>query len=179
MSELARVAYEKMFPDRLADFPHSPGYIHFRIKDHGKLWRHELRHDAESAFWMLVWWAVHASPKDGVVTEIPCAVWARLDHTLFDPRKPDFPIDALDPSYSPLNDLLNKLGDALTDDLHWATEKPHTHPEFLHEVFQRHILNFILANQDEHFMRLPKADTPRKPSPSTKHSLISAWRLMQ
>ena len=54
LSKLAHVAYEKMFRDRLADFPNSPDFV-VRIKDEGKLWRHELRHNAESAFWPLVW----------------------------------------------------------------------------------------------------------------------------
>ena len=43
----------------------------------------------------------------------------------------------------PLSELLDQLGEALESDLHWATDTPYTHPEFLHEVFQRYMLNFI------------------------------------
>lgn len=47
----------------------------------------------------------------------------------------------LDPTYTPLSELLLQLGQALEDDLHWhqTTDILYTYSEFLHEVFQRYI----------------------------------------
>jgi hypothetical protein len=167
LSELARVTYEKMFPDRLVHFPNSPDCT-VTIKDNERIWRHELRHDAESAFWLLVWWALKASPKDGVMTYVPYSTRVAFqfaNSTTQSDRRHNIAdlVSDLDPLYLPLNDLLKELVDALIHDLHWATEEPQTHPEYLHEVFQRHILNFIFANQGKDFMNLPKTDTPRFP----------------
>ena len=69
--ELSDLAHGKMFLDHLANFQKSPGHI-VDIEDDGKPFHHELRHNAESAFWMLAWWAVHAFPEGGTdVTQIP------------------------------------------------------------------------------------------------------------
>ena len=69
----------------------------------------------------------------------------------------------LDPSYNALQSLLNNLASYLEHDLHWATEAPFNDPEFLHEAFQRRILNFLIENEDEDFLLLPILGKPREP----------------
>ena len=172
LSERAHV-YGDVFPDRLTRFQHSPGSPNRHMVDIGALpdsssWRHELRHDAESAFWLLVWWVVNvAAPTDGSTSKVPIVIWATLVDTKTDIRPWNIPSDCLDPAYAPLSVLLDQLGDALECDLHWATDTPYTDPDFLHEVFQRHILNYIFENRDKDFMNLVKDDISRKPADVT------------
>ena len=160
--------YGDVFPDRLRRFQHSPGNLNLHMVDIAAppdsfSWRHELRHDAESAFWLLVWWVVNAAPADGCTSEIPCELWATLVGTFADIRPWNIASGYLDPAYAPLSELFHQLERFLKCDLQWATDAPYTHPEFLHEVFQRHILNFIFENRDKDFMNLAKADASRKP----------------
>ena len=166
LSEKACV-YRDVYPDRLIRFRHSPGSPNRHTVDidappNPSSWRHELRHDAESAFWLLVWWVVNAVP-DGCTSEVPIEIWVPLVGTAFEARPLDIPSGCLDPIYAPLSELLQQLGEALGSDLHWATDTPYTHPDFLHEVFQRHILNFIFENRDKNFMKLAKGDHSRIP----------------
>jgi len=179
LSNMALNAYEQVFPDRLARFRQSPNkhFVEIKASADPSSWRHELRHDAESAFWLLVWWVVNASPQNGTMTKIPNGVWGPLVDTRVDVRTCKLPATALDPVYSPLGVLLNQLGDAVLHDFHWATDKPYTDPEFLHEAFQRHILNFVFANQNAGFMNLPKGDTLRKPEKITEIPSLSTSQI--
>jgi len=193
LSEMAHV-YREVFPDRLTRFQHSPGSPEQHMAKIGdelrhdtksdapqsdappNLLRHELRHEAESVFWLLVWWVVNAVP-DGCTSQIPAEVWVPLVGKHADARPLAIPSSCLAPAYASLSELLNQLGEALGDDLYWATEIPYTHPEFLHEVFQRHILNFIFENQDKYFMTLAKANHYRSPSIVTMTSSLSATQI--
>ena len=181
--ELSQKAYVygDVFPDRLTRFHHSPGSPSRHVVDIDALpdltsWHHELHHDAESAFWLLVWWVVNAAPDD-CTSEIPAGVWVPLVDATVDARSLDIPRSCLDPAYAPLSDLLLLLGRALKSDLHWATDTPYTHPDFLHEVFQRHILNFIFENRDESFMKLAKSDAFRKPAGCTRTPSLSTTQI--
>jgi hypothetical protein len=176
LSQKAHV-YEVVFPDRLTRFQRSQGssddhIVKISAPPDLSSWRHELRHDAESAFWLLVWWVVNAA-SDGCTSQIPVEVWAPLVGATIDARSLDIPSSCLDPAYAPLSELLHQFRRALEDDLHWATDTPYTHPEFLHEVFQRHILNFIFENLDKDFMKLAKADAFRKPAGCTRTPSLS------
>ena len=180
MPELSQKAhvYGDIFPDRLTRFQHSPGSPNRHMVDIGVLpdsssWRHELRHDAESAFWLLVWWVVNAAPADGCTSKIPMELWSTLIGTTTDARPLIIASNCLDPAYAPLSELLEELGRELKHDLHWATDTPYTHPEFLHEVFQRRILNFIFENRDKGFMNLAKGDASRKPTNVTMTPSLS------
>ena len=168
LSQKAHV-YGDVFPARLTRFQHSPGSPNRHTVDidappDPSSWHHELRHDAESAFWLLVWWVVNAAPANGCTSIIPNELWSPLVGIITDARPWNIASDCLDPAYAPLSELLHQLGRALKFDLHWATDTPYTHPEFLHEVFQRHILNFIFENRDKDFMNLAKGDASRKPA---------------
>jgi hypothetical protein len=184
MPESSSEVYRKVFPDRLVKFPTSESFpVKINLRDDKKLWRHELYHDAESVFWLLVWWALQASPKDAeVTTTIPRWIWSTFANTTEgDGRSCDIAQYTLDPSYEPLKGLLEQLGDAVVHDLHWATVQSEseacTHPEYLHEVFQRYILNFILAKQHEDFMTLCKANEPRQPATETFISSYSSAQI--
>jgi len=166
LSQRARV-YGDVFPDRLTRFQHSPNspddhLVRIGVPPNPNSWRHKLHHDAESAFWLLVWWVANAAPV-GCTSEIPIDLWVPLISNTNDTRPLEIPCTSFDPAYAPLSELLDQLGQALEHDLHWATVTPYTHPEFLHEVFQRHILNFIFENRNRDFMTLAKADASRKP----------------
>ena len=163
LSQQARAAYRENYPERLVRFNPSSRHT-VRIKGPIDLsaFRHELRHDAESAFWLLLYWVLNAAAVQGPTTPVPAELWVSFTGTQMDIRPLGIPAHALDPSYAPLSELLRQLGQALKSDLHWATQEPYTYPDFLHEVFQRRILNFIFDNHDAEFMNARKADASRK-----------------
>ncbi|KJA13870.1 hypothetical protein HYPSUDRAFT_49570 [Hypholoma sublateritium FD-334 SS-4] len=156
--------YRGVLPDRVKRFAcetrtYSPGLVE---KPSNTTARHALRHDAESVYWVLVWWAVCAAPAGANNSSVASKLWTNLTDNLSDDRPPRVRDGNLDPSYAALQSLLNSLGDYLAYDLHWANEAPFNHPEFLHEAFQRLILNFLVDNKDEAFMLLPTAGKPRE-----------------
>ena len=180
MPESLSEAYGKVFPDCLVKFPTSESFlVKINLSDDEALWHHELYHDAESVFWLLAWWALQASPKDAeMTTTIPHWIWSTFTNTTeVDGRSCNIAGYQLDPSYEPLKDLLRQLGNAMVSDLHWVKSEPCTHPEYLHEILQRHILNFIIANQDEDFMTLCKANEPRQPAAETSISSYSSAQI--
>ncbi|KAF9477173.1 hypothetical protein BDN70DRAFT_995121 [Pholiota conissans] len=164
VTEQARIAYEAIHTDRLIRFPDStPRHsLDVGVADLTKF-RHQLYHDAESAFWLLMRWALLAFPAGHTPTEVRAGLWYNLNDTDSDDRPFRIRPGALDPSYSALEGLLIALGIVLERDIHWATEEPYTYPDFIHEVFQRHLLNFIVENQDKEFMNLRRASSFRKP----------------
>lgn len=156
--------YEEVFPNCWTRFQDSPGSPNRHVVDIGtppgsSSWRH----DAESAFWLLLWWVVNVTPAGSDPTEIPIGLWAPLVGTKIDARSPKLSATSLDPAYAPLTELLNQLGGALESNLRWATMTPYTHPDFLREVFQCRISNFIFDNQEKEFTKLVKADASRQP----------------
>ncbi|KJA15651.1 hypothetical protein HYPSUDRAFT_48182 [Hypholoma sublateritium FD-334 SS-4] len=84
--------------------------------------------------------------------------------------------NVLDPAYASLQGLLNDLREAMEHDHYWASEAPYNHPEFLHEVFQRHILCFLINHRNEDFMELPTSGKPRGPVKSVPHAELSKTR---
>jgi len=162
--------YSKCHPERASKFDEANDFLPITISnlDKTKEHRHELRHDAESIFWLLFWWAIHACPQgDGEPSLIPASVWAPMTETSCDTRGGSFynsGNDAiLDDQYADLHTLLRSLaGELLTiPDRHWATGV-HADPEFIHEALQRHILNFLVKHKDSVFMDLPTRDQHRK-----------------
>src|SRR5271155_545496 len=132
----ARQAYEQVFRHRITHFQCDEEY-HLVTVGHASevAWRHSLWHDAKSASWLLVWWAVTAYPKDSSATELPASAWVEFNDTVLDSRHCIFPEETLHDEYLPLHALLTQLGKALASDFHWATQKPYNDPEFLHKVF--------------------------------------------
>jgi hypothetical protein len=101
LSQKAHV-YRDVLPDRLTRFQQSPGRPNRHMVDIGappnsSPWRHELRHDAESAFWLLVWWVVNATP-DGCTSKMPAELWVPLVGTTGYARSLNIPPLNLDPA---------------------------------------------------------------------------------
>ncbi len=158
-----RAAYPdrvKRFTGHVSDHDHMPGLARYpsNISPH-----HALRHDAESVYWVLVWWAVRAAPEGKVSSPVEASLWNHLTCDDRDQRPATIEEGELHPSYDGLRSLLNILASYLANDPHWATEDPFDHPEYLHEVFQRRILNFLVEKKNENFMLLPLSKKPREP----------------
>ena len=55
-------AYKAAVPDRLDAFPETKPRTYTVAKDiPHEPFKHELQYDAESVFWLLLWWAIQAS----------------------------------------------------------------------------------------------------------------------
>ena len=62
--------YSSHFPDRMKNFQAAQEatnpiavIVDVTKKDNLESWSHALYHDAESVFWMMVWWVVNAIPE--------------------------------------------------------------------------------------------------------------------
>ncbi|KAG8958324.1 hypothetical protein FRC05_009004 [Tulasnella sp. 425] len=141
-------------------------------------WRHELDHDIESVFWLMLYWAMTAQPKDGTAEQIPRAAWCNLTGeyadrqsllrglTLGEPAERTF-----HSAFQPVLDLFQQLAGILSSiDRHWlhASEKRND-PEYFAEAFQRLILQFLLKHDNDSFMtqkidRNPREDEKRDTS---------------
>jgi len=127
--------------------------------------RHQLRYDAESVFWCLLWWCIQAKPAGKLPEEpIPHNVWSILVG-ISDMRGSfiyNFPMGYLHSRHSKLATLLDGMCEHLQGDLSFSKDKERReNPEYIHEVFQRLILNLLIANCDEEFMDTRKEKEPR------------------
>jgi hypothetical protein len=131
--------------------------------------KHLLRYDAESVFWYLLWCCVQAqpagSPQDNNIFP---TLWSALTYhgpTGQDDRDANFimkfPEGFLHPAYCELEPLLKSMSKHLQGDLSFATDGRRKTDEYLHEAFQRLILNFLSANAIERFLDIPKHKKPR------------------
>ena len=192
LSPEAHKVYEQVFPERLKQFPQPSvdqnDHLCLLTKpelkiDHlyGLPWSHGLRHDAESSFWLLTWWAVHSrdpATKDPDASKIGTDLWKQL--TSVDPRekKDERPfflqkltspegLNWLDPAYKNLQPLFRQMAIQIHQDNYWAkraTGCPQymADPEFHHEALQRLILNFLMEHGNDGFMALQKHVKHRK-----------------
>jgi len=155
--------YTLNHPERIKQFPlekrllvetASPDSIN-------RQWRHELDHDAESVFWLFLFWAVGAQPVQGDNTKVSTFTWASLTGNVpyrnsfleFLARHGRAVSDIINPNYKPLLPLLSDLAAILVVDRHWLDDSDtRNNPEYAPEAFQRLILKFILENADKEFM---------------------------
>ena len=129
-------------------------------------WRHDLDHDAESVFWLLVYWAMVVQPKKTETLkreDIDSGVWSEITG---DAQKRDRLVSSLATGkvtcglthsfFAPLQPLIKKLAALFVVDRCWL-EKPDVRkqPDYLVEASQRLILKFILENLEEAFMDHP------------------------
>ncbi|CAG8649435.1 2327_t:CDS:2, partial [Acaulospora colombiana] len=141
--------------------------------------QHELRYDAESVFWLLLWWAIQAKP-DVQGWEGDCIKmthWNALtgvidkDDLRFYYIEP-FPEEVLHPAYQPLETLLRAMGRQLAGD-HGLMESRRD-PEYLHESFQRLVFDFLcehgrknsdffILKKSRHLREVQKAETMNQP----------------
>lgn len=157
--------------------------------DHNALpgWRHQLYHDAESLFWLLVYWAVQALPDDcdaDKITQVPDGLWGNFIRqdghdtrdTLFKYGK--LATGLIHPGFSRLGPLLLELWKHVDSDRYWAPrDAPHSDPEFLVEAMERIIISFLIDEQNTHILHVKKHPTkgrmhatpfpPKTPDPPT------------
>jgi len=159
--------YQDTLPGRLETFPKNDIEL-LRVPEEDEIsskFQHLLRYDAESTFWLLLWWCIQAQPAEGVSSDIPQNYWSGL---IGEPDTRDnnfirlFPSNCLDPSYFKLAKLLHDMSLHLQGDLEFSNNNEKKKPEYIHEVFQRLILNFLVINERESFMSLEKAGNPRR-----------------
>jgi hypothetical protein len=162
--------YESLLKGRLKAFPPANDMDELKVRrgeaDSSKF-RHLLRYDAESVFWCLVWWCIQARPDKVPDEELSHAHWSTLidnddqmrDSTFIS----KFPRSCLHSYYSKLNELLDDMRKHLQGDLD-LSELKKGKPEYVHEAFQRLILNFLITYKDEAFMDLKKHHFPRQVS---------------
>jgi hypothetical protein len=192
-----RASYESLLNGRLKAFP--PNNVEYLLVPEGKKmgsseFQHLLRYDAESVFWCLLWWCIQARPDKLPDEELESCVWSNF---LSDGHKTrninfilTFPMDCLHSSYSQLAELLNDMRRQLQGDLVFSKLK-NGEPEYVHEAFQRLILNFLITYKDAPFMDLEKHAYPRRvkevsmdrdhrstkgANPSIDESIVSARR---
>lgn len=183
--------YKNILKKRWEQFPARPdeALVIKKSPEVTRDWYHELRHDAESCFWLLVWWAIRVRPDNDMAASKICpAFWAFLvaptDATR-DARKGLLATIAqdqgwLDPAYAPMEDLIRNMALYLQADLHWVTKAQPPEmkdPEYLHEVFQRHIFNFLVKNKDEPFLSQGRHIQSRAVEEINRTPLLrGAWR---
>jgi hypothetical protein len=176
-------AYGAAVPDRLRAFPKNIERLYRLPNDiRHNPFKHELQYDAESVFWLLLWWAISAYPADVAADDkkIDDRVWDALTKKQDadeDPRERfvDKPLDnILHPSYKHLETLLEEMawqlrgdhekGEAQLkkQDANYEEDQSRKHPDYLHEAFQRLIIKFLFANYHEEFMTMTKGPDFRK-----------------
>jgi hypothetical protein len=144
--------------------------------------RHELYHDAESIFWVMFYWVLLVKPAASATdsmadSRVPFLTWAEMQTSegkdCIIGRAHRFLAKNLHPSYSGLAPLIASLLKYLKVDPFWFDPRSsRSHPEFVHECFQREILKFLVENIDKPFMICKKSKTSRAiPGGSTTPSL--------
>ena len=172
-------AYEAAVRDRLRAFPpNAKGHYEIPSDKELKPFKHKLQYDAESVFWLLLYWAIRACPADdtspaskkiakrywSALTDTPDEVgWEPRDDFIFPPPYLSFFRGAVHPVYQPLETLLENMAKQLRGDHEQVPDDSRKKDDYLHEVFQRLILNFLFTHDDKSFMTKQKGTVPRKP----------------
>jgi len=168
--------YALRHPDRIEKFP--PGGVKLFIDEpvHSGTyqWRHELEHDAESVFWLLFFWVTCASPVGSPEEGINHTLWGNITGSI------EFRIGLIDvlsrregaithSVYRPMQPLLAALASTLAFDRFWLEKSDRRNdPAYVCEAFQRLILQFLLKNRNEEFLRHDIAPTRRKVEAKTQ-----------
>ena len=131
------VPYASNHSDRIEKFPFHARILKEPSEDtRNRKWRHEHDHDEKPAFWLLVYWAVRAQPERFQEEFIDCAIWP----------------------------FLNSVAAILAVDRHWVeSSNPRNDPGYVNESFQHLILQFVLNNHGEEFMKHKVAPSPGHP----------------
>jgi len=151
--------------NRIEDFPEEikkklvvPDELMSQSQDDN--WRHELNHDVESVFWLVLYWAMVAQPEKLRGEYMDVSFWGLLlgDHNSRDRlvmflSLGDAPKNLTHSVYKPLWPLISNLAAILMFDSHHLPESDvRKRPEYICEAFQRLILQFIDSNRDKDFM---------------------------
>ena len=168
--------HAKVHPDRVKTFPSSvkkliidPDEVVNESQD--DKWRHELEHDAESVFWLLLYWAMVVQPEEFAEERIDGGSWSDLNKNYTSRSRlieaaslPRRMAENLTHSfYKPLRPLINDLAAIFVIDGHCLpASDPRKDPYYITEAFQRLVLNFIIENRSEKFTHHPVKKTFRK-----------------
>jgi hypothetical protein len=177
LSEGIKAVYESEHPKRMKSFKETLGVQMGPSKNPlPAFFQHKLDHDGESGVWSFFWWCILAFPENEAQVLIDRATWAELMPQYDGPQK-GFPKrdsrsailhrfigreNIFHPGYGGLLDLSQSIARAILPDYHWAEGDVRQLPDFVHEILQRIILNFVVENKDAPFMDKKKADKNRK-----------------
>jgi len=169
----AAFVYKRCYPDRFKLFGNKEKWP-TKVADQAVLpmFRHELRHDAESSVFLFFWWVMFAAPQGKESVDIGFIIWSyfSLEEQIWFNRQKllsalqydAFRDDIVHPEYDRLFPLVKSMAKLIREDYHWVKEEKYKHPEYLHDALQRVILNFLLENKDASFMDLKKSPEPRQ-----------------
>jgi hypothetical protein len=146
----------------------NPRKLKSQSQDDG--WRHELDHDVESVFWLLLYWAMVAQPEGSQVEHLSSHIWTGMlgnfktrDRLISSLSSGDPPENLTHSVYEPLWPLISKLAAILVVDSHWLPESNvRKRPEYICEAFQCLILHFIVESRNEDFMTRRVGDWLRR-----------------
>ncbi|KAJ2918708.1 hypothetical protein MD484_g1715, partial [Candolleomyces efflorescens] len=151
--------YRTQHPERYAKFkPSSTQPIWISKEQDYKDWRHELDHELESVFWVLIFWLMSARPVGKANEPIANALWANFVGTWQDRNRvlsSPLPFDtrSFHSTFGPAINLANRLALTIKHDRFWLLQDDQRrHVDFTAEAFQRLTLQFILDHAMEDFM---------------------------
>jgi hypothetical protein len=154
--------YAEVHPDRVEKFPDAKRLVIYpkEIDDNERddRWRHELDHDAESVFWLILYWAMVVQPEECRKETIDSTSWTNLLGN-FEKREAlirEIPTNLTHSFYKPLQPLIKDLAAILVIDSHWLkAPDPRKDTFYVTEAFQRLILKFMIENRGKEFMDHP------------------------
>jgi hypothetical protein len=129
--------YEHQYPKRLQDFPLDEKFSHEQLEPSPlSPFQHQLRYDAESVFWLFVWWSSQIRPAESKSEDLLPTVYCTLLTAGMDCRErfihPSFPAGILHADYQPLEVLLKQMATHLKGD--HSLDPSRQHPEYLHNA---------------------------------------------
>ncbi|KAG8946856.1 hypothetical protein FRC04_011403 [Tulasnella sp. 424] len=158
--------YASNHPDRRKKFPIEEKKVLLEpsADSSGRPWRHELNHDAESVFWLLLYWSMVVQPEGYPAEFLKANSWASILGTPDERhfflivslvnRPPERPRGIIHSFYHPLLRLLHDLAKILYVDRFWLDNNDtRNDPEYIAEGFQRLILQFLIENRNKDFMK--------------------------
>jgi len=172
LDQEGKEAYEAAVPDRLTAFPSNGLETSFIPSDKSlEPFKHKLKYDAESVFWLLLWWAIRAWPANDEFpghTKIDETIWSILTngHGDRDPRGAHFintiAVNFVHPAYKDLEVLLERMALQLRGYHEEGSDPSRKQDEYLHEAFQRLIFHFLFTHYRDRFMTAEKRPDPRQ-----------------
>ena len=168
--------YTTAHSDRIHDFPEVTDKVvidpsELKNQSQDDAWRHELDHDVESVFWLLLYWAMVIQPAEGPPEGyIDLGSWGNLlgnykarEGLVSVLSSGGPPTNLIHSVYEPLWPLISSLAAVLVVDRHWLPESSvRKHPGYICEAFQRLILQFIVSKNREDFMTCRVGDSLRQ-----------------
>jgi hypothetical protein len=156
------------FPEEIEELLIDPRKLKNQSQD--DRWRHELDHDVESVFWLLLYWAMVMQPEGRPREYIDSFSWAGMlkdfenrDRLVAALSSGNTPKNLTHSDYGPLWPLIRSLAAILRVDRHWVPEPDvRKRPDYMCEAFQRLILRFIDSNRSENFMTCRVGDSLRQ-----------------